>query len=233
MAGDHPARRRRSLTAARPLFFDDRLQRFASPACPTDGMIVTSDALNKGLNGTMPLPGAGSKPARYDFRADRVLGAALDYWETARRGRAMPQRRDIDPAELRPILAHLQITEVVGGGSRFRYRLVGTAIVEAFGAEFTGKFVDELVTGARDTFVHVCYRAVYASRRPAFVRSRYLTTKTVDLTANRVLLPLSEDDREVSQILGALTFEFTRPFEPGLGHQAQIDLGASYVDLLD
>ena len=177
--------------------------------------------------------GKGLSTARYDFRADPVLRTALAYWEGKRRGRAMPERGDIDPCELRQVLAHLQITEVIDGGSRFRYRLVGTAIVQAFGAEFTGRHVDELISGERDSFVHACYRAVCASRRPAFVRSKYITTKTVDLTANRLLVPLSEDGAAVSQILGALTFEFSRPFAPGLGHEAQIDLSQSYVDILD
>jgi hypothetical protein len=176
-------------------------------------------------------PGVGARAPRYDFREDPVLSAALAYWQKQRGARALPRRRDIDPAGLREVLAHLQITEVVG--QRFRYRLVGTAIVEAFGAEFTGRFVDELVSGERDNFVHACYRAVCRAKRPAFVRSKYITTKKVDLTANRLLLPLSEDGREVNQILGALTFEFTRPFGPGEGHAAQIDLSASYVDILD
>jgi hypothetical protein len=65
------------------------------------------------------------------------------------------------------------------------------------------------------------------------VRSKYVTTRNVDLTANRVLLPLSENGKAVNQILGALTFEFTRPFRAGIGHEAQIDLSASYVDLLE
>jgi len=181
----------------------------------------------------MSVAGSSLVAARYDYGADVVLCQALDYWREKRRGRAMPERRDIDPVELRPILPHLQITEVIEGGTRFRYRLVGTAIVEAFGAEFTGKCVDELVSGERDSFVHSCYRAVCASRRPAFVRSKYVTTKDVDLTANRVLLPLSRDETCIDQILGALTFEFRRPFAAGNGHQAQIDLSQSYVDLLD
>jgi hypothetical protein len=180
----------------------------------------------------MATAGTGLNGARYDFRADAILRAVLDYWEAKRAGRAMPQRRDIDPAELRGVLPHLQITEVIDGGSRFRYRLVGTAVVEAFGAEFTGRYVDELVSGARDHFVHACYRAVCAARRPAFVRSKYITTRNVDLTANRVLLPLSPDAARVDQILGALTFEFARPFFSGTGHAAEIDLSESYVEIL-
>lgn len=174
----------------------------------------------------------GRESPRYDFRADPVLSEALAYWEAMRGARAMPQRRDIDPVALRRILPHIQITEVVDGGSRFRYRLVGTAIVEAFGTEFTGKFVDELVTGERDAFVHACYRAVCDAKRPAFARSKYLNTKEVELTANRVLLPLSEDGAEVHQILGALTFELTRPLIGGIGHHTQIDPDLSYCDIL-
>ena len=180
----------------------------------------------------MRLPGAAPGAARYDFRADPVLRTTLDYWEQRRGARAMPRRRNIDPAELRQVLPHVQITEVIDGGARFRYRLVGTAIVEAFGAEFTGKYVDELVSGERDSFVHACYRAVCAARRPAFVRSKYITTKNVDLTANRVLAPLSEDGVEVNQIPGALTFEFARPFPTSIGHNAQIDLAGSYFEIL-
>lgn len=181
----------------------------------------------------MQLPSPGPSGSRYDFRADLVLRTVLDYWRRQRGAHAMPRRRDIDPMELRQVLPHVQITEVVDGGARFRYRLVGTAIVEAFGAEFTGKYVDELVSGERDNFVHACYRAVCAARRPAFVRSKYITTKDLELTANRVLAPLSEDGQSVSQILGALTFEFTQPYRAAIGHRAQIDLSGSYVDVLE
>jgi hypothetical protein len=98
-------------------------------------MKVTSHLPSISGDDTVELRGAGPSATRYDFRTDPVLRAALDYWRMKRGVRVMPQRRDIEPAELREVLAHLQITEVIGGGSRFRYRLVGTAIVQAFGAE--------------------------------------------------------------------------------------------------
>lgn len=205
----------------------------ASPGDRKGRMVVVSSLATRKAGKAVAPAATGLSTARYDFRADPVLRTAFDHWESLRRGRAMPRRCDVDPAALKLVLPHLQITDVVADGDRFRYRLVGTAIVEAYGADFTGKYVDELMTGERDNFVHACYRAVCASRRPAFVRAKYLTTKDIDLTANRVMLPLSEDGDDVSQILGALTFEFTRPFIAGLGHQAQIDLSQSYVDILE
>ena len=76
---------------------------------------------------------AGSRDAAgYDFHSDAFLREALDYWRRKRGDRTMPQRRDIDPAEL-PfwLLPHVQLVDVAEDGRRFRHRLVGTAIVGA------------------------------------------------------------------------------------------------------
>src|ERR1051325_6866611 len=70
---------------------------------------------------------------RYNYQSDPVLGPVLRYWFDKRGARLMPSRRDIDPVEIEPrLLPNLQITELVDGGARFRYRLAGTAIVEAY-----------------------------------------------------------------------------------------------------
>lgn len=154
--------------------------------------------------------------ARYDFRADVMLREALDYWHRKRGERAMPRRGDIDAAEL-PfwLLPHVELIDVVEHGRRFRHRLVGTAIVGAFGAELTGKYVEEVLSGATLDFAHTVYRAVCDTRRAAFVRSEYSTVKGSPLTAHRVLMPLAEDGQAVSVILGAATFQFARPPLPG------------------
>jgi hypothetical protein len=159
--------------------------------------------------------------ARYDFRADPILREALAYWQRKRGERAMPCRRDIDPAEL-PfwLLPHLQLTDAIEGGRRFRYRLVGTAIVGAFGAEFTGKHVDELPSGNGLDVAHAFYDTVCDAKQPVFARSAYNATKGVSRITNRLLLPLSEDGREVSAIAGAVTFEFARPLPLGADRPA-------------
>lgn len=172
-------------------------------------------------------------PPRYDFRTDGILREMLAYWERQRGSRAMPRRRDIDPTELpRRALPHLQLIDVIDDGGRFCYRLVGTAIVDVFGAEFTGKHVDELDAGDRVELAHGFYRTVCATRKPVFVRSRYATAKAVDVIANRLLMPLSKEGEQVNIILGVLTFEPLRPLPRGGGHRAQIDPFASYIDII-
>lgn len=147
--------------------------------------------------------------AVYDFRSDPILREALAYWNEKRGARAMPTRRDIDAAEVpKHLLPHLQLIEVVDGGERFYFRLVGTAIVEAFGSEFTGKYADEIVRAGRIAYFHQWYRKVIETQRPVLIRSRYLTSKSIDMIANRLLMPLSQDGEQVNMILGALTFEF-------------------------
>ena len=142
----------------------------------------------------------------YDYCINPVLAGTLAYWRGKRAGRALPSRRDIDPVEVPALLPHLQLIETAAG--RFRYRLIGTALAEAFGRDYTGHYLDELFAGGRADTMGDVYRSIVETRRPAFLRSRYLTTKSVDLVANRLYLPLSDDGEQVNMILGALTFEF-------------------------
>ncbi|HXY98459.1 MAG TPA: PAS domain-containing protein [Stellaceae bacterium] len=161
----------------------------------------------------------------YDYRADPILGRALEYWAGKRGGRSMPQRRDIEPTEIPRLLPNLQLIDVLG--DQFRYRLIGTALVEAFGRDYTGAFVHELFTGPRAGFVCALYRSVCEARRPVFNRNRYHTTRDVDLIANRLYLPLSEDDRSVGMILGAFSFEFGVGADPVLGAWGSAALDSS------
>jgi hypothetical protein len=143
----------------------------------------------------------------YDYRADPILGAALAYWRQKRNGRSMPSRRDIDPIEIPKLLPHLQLIDILG--SRFRYRLIGTALTEAHGKDYTGRYSDDedFFGGPRARAIGRVYSSIREMRRPVFLRSRYFTTMSFDLNANRLYLPLADDDREVTMILGALTFE--------------------------
>ncbi len=75
----------------------------------------------------------------------------------------MPARRDIDPVEVPTLLPHLQLIEIVAGG-RFRYRLIGTALAEAFGRDYTGQYPDELFDAARARSIIESHNAVRDAR---------------------------------------------------------------------
>jgi hypothetical protein len=142
----------------------------------------------------------------YDYNVDPILGAALGYWRAKRGNRLMPSRRDLDPAEVPTLLPNLQLIEIVDG--RYRFRLVGSELVRAYGSDYTRQYADEFFEGARARNILEVYEIVKVTRQPAFMRSRYETARGVSLVANRLYLPLSADGCDVNMILGALTFEF-------------------------
>ena len=143
------------------------------------------------------------------YRNDPILGPALAFWSKKRGKRQLPSRRDIDPTEIpRVILPNLQIIDVIDGGARFRYRLLGTATVDAYGEDFTGRYPDEMFPADLRDFIHGIYRRVCASRAPLFLSNRYITAKGFRLASRRIYMPLSDDDTQPHHIFGALTFDY-------------------------
>lgn len=80
------------------------------------------------------------------IRSDR-LRQVHGYWDELRTllGR-LPSRQHLDPGRLKEHLPFLWMVEAVQDGprQRFRYRLIGTEIVMARGADHTGRFVDDV-----------------------------------------------------------------------------------------
>jgi hypothetical protein len=145
--------------------------------------------------------------AKYDYRADPVLAEALAYWQSKRAGRSMPARRDLDPIQIPKLLPHIELVQIMPDG-RSRYRVVGTILVNAFGRDYTRKYADELFDGPRGETIVAQHRAVCIAAQPIFTRSRYLTEKRTDLIANRLSLPLSDNDLDVNMILAVLTLQY-------------------------
>jgi hypothetical protein len=143
----------------------------------------------------------------YDFHSDSILAAAYQYWQGKRGERRMPRRSDIEPSEIVPLLPNLMIIEVLGGGKRQRYRLVGTAIVETFGVEFTGKYLDQVFSGAHLRSHVENYRIIARAKCPLLLSRRYHSPIGGALICHRLVMPLSEDDRAVNQMLVAMSFQ--------------------------
>jgi hypothetical protein len=166
-----------------------------------------------------------------DFRTAPILRQALAYWHKMRGARAMPARRDFDPAEVPALLPHVQLIDRVDG--RYRYRLVGTELVQVFGRDYTGQFPDDMFSDNRGPFICQVFDKVRAARQPMFLRSRYITAKNVEFAANRLYLPLSADGHEVNMILGVLTFDFgsVAPVAGAWG-SAELAPDGSYLELV-
>lgn len=74
----------------------------------------------------------------------RGLEIVEEYWNRLRRGRAMPSRADIDPADIVRQLPFVGLVDVIENGCDFRFRLLGTALDYAFGRHYTGSRLSEI-----------------------------------------------------------------------------------------
>lgn len=125
------------------------------------------------------------------------------YWESLRRGAALPHRGDIDPRGIEDALNHAFILESLGAGHA-RIRIAGLHLNETMGMEVRGMPIAALFSpAAREGFGRVIRRVLNG---PAKIS---LTLKGADRpttsNARMLLLPLCDDQGVVNRILG--TFE--------------------------
>jgi hypothetical protein len=131
--------------------------------------------------------------------ADPILGALYRFWNERRGKRRMPDRHDIDPIDLGPnLLPHLGLMDIFDGGARVRYRLLGTAIVERWGRDATGRFMDEVTSGTYSAYIHSLYRTLVHSRAPVFSESLFRWDTEAHLRTRRLYLPLTHGGTEVA-----------------------------------
>ena len=170
----------------------------------------------------------------YNYRSDPILGPALEHWIGKCGTRSMPRKRDIDPTEIpRSVLPHLQIIDVIDGGARFRFRLIGSALVAARGNDCTGKYAEEILPDDRLRLALRVYRTVCETKAPLFSRNRYYTPRRNDLFANRIYMPLSDDGINVHHIIAALVFETSGALDDGIWGASELDRSGQYNEPIE
>lgn len=61
------------------------------------------------------------------------------YWVTKRGLRIAPSRAEMRPEEIAPLLPYVYIVDIIDRPRRFRFRLVGTRVVEGYGEDVAGR----------------------------------------------------------------------------------------------
>ncbi len=128
------------------------------------------------------------------------------YWNEARGEKTMPSRSEIDPVAFQPeILPNIILADVVQSPLRFRFRVMGTAITEMLGDDWTGRFIHEIPN--IDHKVQEQYVSTALNGKPSLDVTEY-DKRDSSLMLHRLnryerlLLPLSEKDGIVSMLLG-------------------------------
>jgi hypothetical protein len=133
---------------------------------------------------------------------DARLQEAHRYWRRMLGGRAVPRRRDLDPAAIPTLLPHVMLVEVQEGG-RYRYRLIGTENVREHGLDATGKYLDEVLPGpAYKAHVLRLYDECVRERRPVYSESLFLSPdgNRPERHLKVLFMPLSDDGERVNQV---------------------------------
>ncbi|MDF1735524.1 MAG: PAS domain-containing protein [Minwuia sp.] len=126
----------------------------------------------------------------------------LDLWQSLRTssdGR-IPHRQTFSPMDLVSILPSLAVVDVLQDGTAFRYRLVGSQIVEIAGRNATWLMLDGDLYGTERSRMIAPYRSVVRERAPVQTRSQVLFADTWHASDN-LFVPFTTTGDAVDQII--------------------------------
>lgn len=142
-------------------------------------------------------------------RASDVAVQLYDYWVSKRSGGdGIPSRDDIRPEEIKLLLPHIWLLDFDRASRVFRYRLIGTAVVEGVGRDYTGHTLEECHpnVGAYETAAAALLRLM-EDARPIWRRGEPMFHHHIEvLRLENLLLPLAQDRQAPDRILGMTLF---------------------------
>lgn len=139
-----------------------------------------------------------------DSVTDSKVQRVYSYWQSARRGRPMPARADMDPIDLRFCLGWICLIDVVHGPvRRFRFRLDGTQLSYLTGYDLTNQYVDEFEDVAYAAFLSGIYNRAVDTLAPVFIANSEDWGQRGYLMQSATL-PLSDDGLCVTGLMDVL-----------------------------
>lgn len=161
---------------------------------PFQGASVARAAAGRRVSHLVDIQGLQTEPVR----------RAAAYWLTKVRPDRVPSRADIRPEELVGELPYLYLIDVCHEPLNFRVRLVGTAICDWAGRDFTGVAINATEHGPFWEPIYNDYRWVMENRTATCAtREGHGMVKDFYLY-ERFLAPLASDGSTVDMIFGAL-----------------------------
>lgn len=136
------------------------------------------------------------------------------YWRSKLAGRAVLPRADFFPGDIPELLQVLTLTELTPEG-RLRYRIAGGKVVEAYGFEATGKYLDEFLSPDRLKVAHLHIGTALSTARPVFSRTTYASPGGLRYVNSRLNIPLSDSTGAINLVVAAHIIEIP----PALGAQ--------------
>lgn len=133
------------------------------------------------------------------------------YWLAKRADRLAPSRADIHPKDIPALLPSIHLYDVLDGGRAFGVRLIGTHIVAAIGTDPTGLI---LTPAERELMYERTFAALTAAlthKQPVRMTAEKSAAPQFNyLSAENLVLPLSDDGATVNKLLACTIFKQPR-----------------------
>lgn len=134
----------------------------------------------------------------------RELNALTEIWAQKSEGKSFVTRADFDARTVKPYMRNLFILDVVrqpDSSRRYRYRYMGSALVEVFG-EQTGRYLDEFIPAKKLVRWTAAHDLIVMSKRPMRFLVNYASPQISFLKGECLMLPLYKDEDTVDMIMG-------------------------------
>lgn len=139
----------------------------------------------------------------------------IRYWLSIHPGDCLPGRQHFEPLEIARLLPHIVLVDIEEDERRYRIRVMGTAVVDAIGADHTGAFCVDILPEFKESLSYRHRVEVEETRLPAYHRGPASIAFRLDYAPVEWLhLPLAGDGRIVNKILSMILYAQD---EPGTG----------------
>jgi len=126
-------------------------------------------------------------------QASTLIRQAVFHWQQIRGSEGVPSRYLLDPLDIAPLLPNTELIDVIDGGSDFRYRLIGDAIIRNALDHYLGKLVSEIPTQRPPSQIYALYQETVRRRRPVSARLPYVGSSKLVRDLEIATLPLSTE----------------------------------------
>lgn len=154
---------------------------------------------------TLLTPGADLPPC------DKRIGDLYRYWQSiALSPGLLPGRHNFRPTDIPRLLQWIWLVDVQRKPLRFKYRLVGTAHVDAAGSNPTGRWYDDIHPRFRQSTAYPQFVAVAEQAQMAFYRGPPVyVIDDKHKTIERLILPMAQNGRDVDMLLAITVLDPT------------------------
>ncbi len=140
--------------------------------------------------------------------ASRRNAAVFAHWIHARGDRDLPTRQSIDPNAIKAELPYVYIAQVMpdDDGVWFKFRLMGTTLVQNFRLEGSERILLDLQIGGWEEEWRRNLLTAVKMKMAVVDEATIRTESGMDLNIEHLALPMSEDGIKVDRVFGAIDF---------------------------